>query len=159
MEEVDKNTDSEGYGYGTSVNDENNIVGNDSFEYNKAMLTRRPHITKKAIAMAFNVENIADELLPREINDTISDYSAHFENGANFLTSTVNDEIDCSIQRVDVSDALCKISAVEMKVSSFVNEIMNDLKNSKEILRQIENRGGSSVQQSGKANSDKGNHL
>lgn len=78
------------------------------------------------------------------------DYSATFKlTGDNFLTSTVIDEMDFSpsIKKVEVSDALFKISAVEFKLSSFVNDILNDLEKSKEILRQMENGGGRSVQE------------
>lgn len=149
MEEIDKNGELECYGFNVSSVDDDEtevIVGHDSFEYNKAMLKGRPDFSKKAMAMDFEVENFADEFSPKGTDMAMfsenSDYVTNFAfNGANFLTSTVieDNEFSPSIKRSELSDALITISAVELKLSSFVNDILNDLNKSKEILRQMEN--------------------
>lgn len=168
MGEIEKSADTEGYGFNVTsmdVEETDIIVGHDSYEYNKAMLKGRPYFSKKAMAMIFEVENIAEEFLPRKTDEILFpetfDYSANFKfNDGNFLTSTVIDEIDFlpSIKRSEVSDALLKLSAVELKLSFCVKDILNDLNQSKEVLRRMENGVGGSVQKKKKV-SNPGNDF
>lgn len=143
-EETDNKASSENCDFDVMSDDGNNdFVGNDSFEFNKRML-ERSYFSRRASAMTFEVSNIEDECLPKGANQTFpeicGDYSTTF-NGDNFLTSTVIDDSEFvpGVKRAKVFDALPMITAVELKLKSFLGEL-NKLK---ENLQGMENAGGS----------------
>lgn len=114
------------------------IIGHDSYEHNKSILMR-PYHTKNRII--FEVEDCDDNLLgvandPKLLE--IPDYGVLFKSNENFLTSTVLDELEAShdIEQSEFDDFLTsKMSTIELKLSSFVENIHKDLSDIKEMLR------------------------
>lgn len=95
----------------------------------------RNHLKK---AMNFEVDDLDNphENLPTATNNTMfseNDYNTKFmSNEANFLTSTVTDDVDW--QNIEKSELILMISALEIKVSSFEENIRNDLNELKEAV-------------------------
>lgn len=136
VSDTDMTTESDTFDSDNDDDEDNQIVGNDSFEYNKSMLWKRVNFQGSGKGFE-SVPTLPEyESFFRTENDFLTS-TAVDESGSSFVDDNVDRSVDPQIQTAD-GQILAKIKSIESKVSSFFEFIRNELNDVKGlVLRDI----------------------
>lgn len=128
------------------------IVGNDSFQYNKEVLRGGRYIAREA--MTFEIEDVGAHTdvngvgmpeISENLNVSPVDYSKFEANYGNFSTSTLLGADET--QKRKLSEIMEKIASIEAKVTSFLTNIASEWNDIKLTVSQMLSQETKDVQQ------------